>query len=422
MRSVLGFVFGMVCIGVVAYILLDASRKDADITVTERVAPPPAAANTTATPAAAPSAAPIARRPAPATPAMPPPNATVAAPPTTLYLSRDASSDRYSPGGELDLTLTLTQDGGEPVRAMGIEEQLPAGWEFVGFTGDVKPDVHRVADGKLELAWFNIPPFPAKVSYRVRVPQDATGPKDFHGEALYRTTGDEMRTGDIVTPLEQGEPGATAPAAPAPAPESVAAAPAAAAPGAASPAVAPESAPAAPVVPPTANAAPVPEAAAAPAETPTEPKTAEPASETPVAETPADAAAPVASGGLALATTVSSPAYTPGDVVEVSVQMGYDGADAVTAVGLQAVVPDGWKFEGLSGGATPTISPDAGKTGVLEFAWIQPPQWPATFTYKLRVPETENVARELSTTAMYRTSGGQLTSNTATAALAPKTP
>lgn len=419
MRSVLGFVFGMVCIGVVAYILLDASRKDAGITVTERVAPPPAAADTAAKPPTTPSATPIARRPAPATPATPP-NAATAGPPTTLYLSRDASSDRYSPGGELDLTLTLTQDGGEPVRAMGIEEQLPAGWEFVGFTGDVKPDVHRVAGGKLELAWFNIPQFPAKVSYRVRVPQDATGPKDFHGEALYRTTGDEMRTGDIVTPLEQGEPGAAVPAAPAP--ESATAAPAAAAPGAASPAPAPESTPAATVAPPAPGAAPAPETAAAPADTPAEPKAAEPAADTPAAETPADAAAPVASGGLALATTVSSPAYIPGDVVEVSIQMGYDGADPVTAVGLQAVVPDGWKFEGLSGGATPTIAPDAGKTGVLEFAWIQPPQWPATFTYKLRVPETENAARELSTTAMYRTSGGQLTSNTATATLTPKGP
>lgn len=404
MRSVLGFVFGMVCIGVVAYVLLDANRQDAGITVKERVAPPAAATDAPSKSGARP--APIARRPAPEAAVTSPANVPAASP-TTLYLSRESSNERYSPGGELDVILTLSQDGAEPVRAMGIEEQLPAGWEFVGFTGDIKPDVHRFADGKLELAWFNIPQFPAKISYRVRVPQDATGPKDFHGEALYRTTGDELRTGDIVMPLEQGEPGAPAPATPA-----------------TTPAAAPESPPAAPAPAVDGAVAPAP-GAAAPSEASAATENAEPVAATPEtpAEQAAESSAPASAGsGLALATTVSTPAFTPGDVVEVSVQMGYDGGEAVTAVGLQTIIPDGWKFDGLSGGATPTIAPDAGRTGVLEFAWIQPPPWPATFTYRLRVPETENAARELSTTAMYRTSGDQLTSNTASATLTPKAP
>ena len=396
-RSILGFVFGLACIGVVGYILLDASRQDAGIRVTQQTAPQPVrTADATPPPrAATPKPAPI-----PVTPAAPPgaptaPEASVPASATTLYMTRQAASDQYAPGGELDMTITLTQDGAEPVRAMGIEEALPAGWEFVGFTGDIKPDVHRVADGKLEMAWFNIPKFPAAIKYRVRAPQDATGAKDFHGEALYRTVGDEMRTGDIVTPLDQGT-GATA------APAEAAATPA---PAGGATVVAGGAAPAASVDSAT------PATAAAPAT---------PESATP--ETPATPDAPPPADGMALATTVSSQAFTPGDVVEVSVQLGYGGAETVTAVGLQTVLPDGWKFEGLSGGAVPTIAPDAGRSGLLEFAWIQPPQWPATFSYKLRVPETETAARELNSTAMYRTSGAQLSSNTATATLAPKTP
>lgn len=397
--SIVGFVFGLVCIGVVGYILLDVSREEGGMQVTERpVAGAPPAQTPQATNVARQTPQPADRnvqRPAPTlapqTARQTPPAATDAPQhtPAKLFLTREVQGGRYQPGGTVDVTLSFLKEGTEPVTAMGMEETMPEGWTFEGFASQegALPDIKRVVGNKLEFAWFNIPQYPATFSYRLRVPQNAAGAQDITGEALYRTSGDEQRTGLIVTPLEQGE---AAPAAPEAMPQ-------------------PEAQPS-----PAPEAVPAPPAAAEPAaETLAEPAAPEtPEARTQPEEAKAEESAP-ATGGITIAQRTAAPVFKPGETVQVDVELGYSGAEAVSAVGLQTVLPDGWTFEAITGGAAPTVAPQQGRTGVLEFAWIEVPQWPAKFSYTVRVPESENASREIATTALYHTTGDLITSEQA---------
>ncbi len=163
---------------------------------------------------------------------------------TKLTMMRElANGGAYQKGGTMDVTLTLATEGAEPVRAMGVVENLPEGWTFDGVVSTDRPDLSppKGRDKKLEFAWFNIPKFPASFTYRIKASETLDGTRELTGEALYRTNGPELRSPAIASILTPGGPAPAAPAAtpaPAPAPE--------AAPAAATPAPAPEAAPAAP--------------------------------------------------------------------------------------------------------------------------------------------------------------------------------
>ena len=388
--SVVGFVFGLVCIGVVGYILLDMGRDSQDVRVTERASP-------TATPVQKPQATPAVQRPTT------PPQTPQAAPdkpqytPAKLFLTREVRGSRYQPGGTVDVAVSFLREGTEPITAMGMEETLPEGWTFEGYADQsgALPDIKRVIGNKVEFAWFNIPEYPATFAYRVRTPADASGVKDITGEALYRTSGDELRTGLIVTPVEQGEPVPTTAAAMSHAQPSIAPA------GQLlqQPGVAP-SAPAAIAGSAPEAAAPAPEAQAA----------NQKASSSDTAKAESAPPAPE-ERGIVVAQSIANPSVAPGEVVQIDLELGYAGTDPITAVGLQTVLPSGWAFEGIAGGAAPAVAPPQGRTGILEFAWIEVPEWPARLSYRVRIPENESASRELATTALYHTTGDLVTSN-----------
>ncbi|MBP8130402.1 MAG: hypothetical protein KA184_12555 [Candidatus Hydrogenedentes bacterium] len=401
--SVVGFIFGLVCIGVVGYILLDVSREDGRMKVTEQpVAGARPALSPQTTNAAQQTPQPPDRnvqRPVPAlqTAQQRPPAATDAAPqhtPARLFLTREVQTGRYQPGGTVDVKLSFLKEGSEPVTAMGMEETLPEGWTFEGFASQegALPDIKRVVGNKVEFAWFNIPQYPATFSYRLRAPQDASGAQDIAGEALYRTSGNEQRTGLIVTPLEMGEAAAASAAAPV---------------TEAQPAAMPETA----LTPSPAAATPGTPAESSAQEAPGE--AASPESAVPEAAKAEEAAAAPVTSGITIVQGAANSSFKPGETVQVDVELGYSGAEAVTAVGLQTVLPDGWTFEAVTGGNAPTVAPQQGRAGVLEFAWIEVPQWPAKFSYTVRVPESESASREIATTALYHTSGDLVTTEQA---------
>lgn len=319
--AVLGFVAGLIVLGIIAggYYMANSVNKVGDIAVRT--------SQTTETKA----------------PAAPEPTPAPAVPATQMQFTRTATG--VAPDGTVDITLQLTTNGAEEVRALGIEEMLPEGWSFQSTVSPDKPDLNPTAGrtGKLEFAWFNIPKFPVAFTYRVNT--GGATPKSITGEALFRTTGPEIRSNNAETVVGEGAPAAAA-AAPAEAPAAAAA-----------------------------------EAAPAPAS----------ANDWP---------------GIKLTQTVVQP-FTPGGTGELGIALDFGQGDPVAAMAVTQKLPEGWVFEKVTGGAQPAVMPNAGQGGEITFIWIQVPTFPTTFNYSIKVPETSKSADFITGQAVYRRAGGE---------------
>jgi len=108
-------------------------------------------------------------------------------------------------------------------------------------------------------------------------------------------------------------------------------------------------------------------------------------------------------------------AYTGGKTVDVIVRIGASSWNGITAMGLYEKLPEGWTLEALQllGGVPPSIAPETGTGGVLQFIWIVPPRTPVAMRYTVRVPSRDSGVRTLSGQVEYRLGGGKLTSNVA---------
>jgi len=87
-----------------------------------------------------------------------------------------------------------------------------------------------------------------------------------------------------------------------------------------------------------------------------------------------------------------APEYTAGQEIEIQVTMtASSGAEAINAVGLRESIPNGWTYLGMGGatGQPPAVQPSPGATELLEFAWIEIPVLPYSFTYTIGVPEND---------------------------------
>ncbi len=88
-------------------------------------------------------------------------------------------------------------------------------------------------------------------------------------------------------------------------------------------------------------------------------------------------------------TRVTPPYYAPGDVVVVELVLQENCAETLTSLGIEEIVPDGWRFvegEALAG-APPVQWPAANDTGLVEFFWIAVPAFPVVLQYAVRAPE-----------------------------------
>jgi len=79
--------------------------------------------------------------------------------------------------------------------------------------------------------------------------------------------------------------------------------------------------------------------------------------------------------------------YIPGQDIYVTIRIEKEGPQAITALGFQDTLPTGWTYQGLLEGSLP-VEPTIGKTGLLEFAYINIPSFPAQFTYIVNVPNS----------------------------------
>ncbi len=125
-----------------------------------------------------------------------------------MVMTREVSSTEYQPCGTLEVTLTLYYYDVATLRAAGVVERLPEGWtykEWLG-TGDA-PDIAPSAGTEApEFAWVDPPDFPVTLEYRVNIPGNAQGDQAISGNTLHRTSGAEVMSRSIYTPLTEGTP------------------------------------------------------------------------------------------------------------------------------------------------------------------------------------------------------------------------
>ena len=102
--------------------------------------------------------------------------------------------------------------------------------------------------------------------------------------------------------------------------------------------------------------------------------------------------------------------YVPGEPKAIVAALDYGGSEPVTALALRVVAPEGWQYAGVSGVLRPAIEPPAGARGELTFVWIEVPNFPATFECMLDTPEHATGPAKVTTQAVYRGLGGELSS------------
>ncbi len=113
---------------------------------------------------------------------------------------------------------------------------------------------------------------------------------------------------------------------------------------------------------------------------------------------------PVAGGTISLAVTIQT---APPEGV------------SILALSLRETLPAGATFLGItstSSGA-PSIKPDNGDNGVLEFAWIDVPTFPYLMTFNIGLDSTFTTPSDILGQVEYRTTGVAEFSNTATTTL-----
>jgi len=125
---------------------------------------------------------------------------------TTLTLTRNVPAGNYMPGASLDIQITFTKSGTQPITALGLYETLPGGWTFDSVVGGAVPQIYRLSEDDVEFAWFVIPAFPATFTYRVQVPEGETGTKEMSGYAEYRTDGPPLFTPTVMTTILESPP------------------------------------------------------------------------------------------------------------------------------------------------------------------------------------------------------------------------
>jgi len=114
----------------------------------------------------------------------------------------------------------------------------------------------------------------------------------------------------------------------------------------------------------------------------------------------------VFAGDMLTASHDCSRFYMPGDVQTVTTVIEYTGE--VTALGVQVVLPEGWSFASVYGDYEPAVKPETDSSGLIDFAWVEIPESPFSFTYTVAVPEGDSGEKEISSTMLYRRLGDEL--------------
>ena len=102
------------------------------------------------------------------------------------------------------------------------------------------------------------------------------------------------------------------------------------------------------------------------------------------------AAAPKSVPGLRMTRAVASGNKRIAASVFVTISFSAEDPGAVTAMGLREILPKGWRFAGIVDGDAPSIVPNNGMVGALDFAWLPLPAGGGSFTYRAIGPSAGN--------------------------------
>lgn len=123
-----------------------------------------------------------------------------------LFMTRSASLPGYIPGAEITFTVTVSSFCFEPVTALAVVEECPAGWTFVSSTGvsdsgGLEPSPG--AAGPFEFVFLSpIPTLPYTFTYTVAVPGGDSDAAVVSGQVISRLSGPELRSPMVDTPLD----------------------------------------------------------------------------------------------------------------------------------------------------------------------------------------------------------------------------
>ena len=109
--------------------------------------------------------------------------------------------------------------------------------------------------------------------------------------------------------------------------------------------------------------------------------------------------------------------YTPGSTLEVTLTIEVREDVDISAIALVETPPPGWVYTGATSpqGGLPALRPQTGTEGEMNFVWIQPPNFPYTFTYSLGIPLNASGTATIQGHAEFRQGdGGAETTNTLT--------
>lgn len=108
--------------------------------------------------------------------------------------------------------------------------------------------------------------------------------------------------------------------------------------------------------------------------------------------------------------------YTPGQPLEITLTLSGTSTEDLRAIALAETLPGGWTFSSMQAvsGDLPPIAPSSGDTDILEFLWINMPNFPYSFTYTAIPPEDACGPVQLSGQLFYRTNGPEYRSSVST--------
>ncbi len=144
---------------------------------------------------------------------------------------------------------------------------------------------------------------------------------------------------------------------------------------------------------------------------------------------PADAGAQATSSAVTVQRVVVPAVYTPGQIISVTVTLQKDDARTVQALVLQETVPSAWTYQSVSS-TNPRMTPIKGQdvtnatgTKTLSFYYIDIPDFPISFTYRMTTGADDAGAITVSGLAKFRFAGAEEQSaSVATPLVATMTP
>jgi hypothetical protein len=116
----------------------------------------------------------------------------------------------------------------------------------------------------------------------------------------------------------------------------------------------------------------------------------------------------VASVSLAQSATLIPDRAEVGADTEITLTASINYAETPSAMGWSIVLPAGWSYVGTRGPDVPAVTPQAGATGTLEWAYTESPASTARFAFTVKASGTPG-ARPLTAQVLLRTAGQQTT-------------